>query len=146
MITFSHLIAYIRVVKFYKPLTIVLTIFFSLVWLINGLYCKVLQAVPRHELIVSEILGSDYAPRMTKAIGLGEIFIALWILSGFRSRHCAIFQMVMVGVMNVIEFVMVPDLLLFGRLNILFASFFMAIIYVNEFVIRTKTPRYRMNS
>jgi hypothetical protein len=35
--------------------------------------------------------------------------------------------------MNVLEFILVPDLLLWGRVNILFALVFMVIIYYNEF-------------
>lgn len=31
------------------------------VWLINGLLCKVLNFVPRHQQIVAEILGANYS-------------------------------------------------------------------------------------
>jgi len=47
-----------------------LTIGISLVWLINGLFCKVLDFVPRHELIVSRILGTEYTLILTKLIGI----------------------------------------------------------------------------
>ena len=42
--------------------------------------------------------------------------------------------MVIVGTMNIIEFILSPDLLLFGRMNIVFASVFIAVIYLNEFI------------
>ena len=61
-----------------------------------------------------------------------------WILSRIKSRFCAIFQMAIVGTMNIIEFILVPDLLLFGKMNIVFASIFIAVIYVNEFVFRKR--------
>lgn len=60
----------------------ILTIGISLVWLINGLFCKVLDFVPRHELIVSRILGTEYASIFTKLIGIAEILMVVWILSG----------------------------------------------------------------
>jgi hypothetical protein len=53
----------------------ILTISISLVWLINGLYCKVLNFVPRHEMIVSRILGEEYSFIFTKTIGFSEILM-----------------------------------------------------------------------
>jgi hypothetical protein len=91
--------------------------------------------VPRHEMIVSRILGEDYAPILTKAIGISEILMVVWILSKIKSRLCALTQILIVGLMNIIEFVLVPDLLLFGRLNIIFATFFISIVFINEFYI-----------
>lgn len=44
-----------------------------LVWFINGLYCKILNAVPRHEAIVARILGEEYARPLTLLIGLAEL-------------------------------------------------------------------------
>jgi hypothetical protein len=44
--------------------------------------------------------------------------------------------MAIVGAMNVIEFMLAADILLFGRMNIVFASLFIALIYFNEFVLR----------
>ncbi|WP_245705453.1 hypothetical protein [Chitinophaga filiformis] len=43
--------------------------------------------------------------------------MAVWILSGIKSRLNAILQMVVVAAMNIPEFFLVPDLLLWGRLN-----------------------------
>jgi hypothetical protein len=62
--------------------------------------------------------------------------MVVWILSRIKSRFCAIFQMAIVGAMNVIEFMLAADILLFGRMNIVFASLFIALIYFNEFVLR----------
>ena len=106
------------------------------IWLANGIYCKILGAVSRHEEIVANILGAQFAPVFTNMIGVGEVLIAIWILSGLYSKFCSIFQMIMIGVMNVIEFFVVPDLLLWGRLNILFACLLVALIYYREFVLR----------
>lgn len=116
----------------------VLLYFTSLVWFVNGLVCKVLNLVPRHEQIVSRILGNDHSRLLTILIGLSEIVMAIWILSGFKKRLCAITQIIVIGTMNTLEFILVPDLLLWGRLNSLFALLFILLIYFNEFTINKK--------
>jgi uncharacterized membrane protein YphA (DoxX/SURF4 family) len=112
-----------------------LTIGISLVWLLNGLVCKLLNLVPRHQQIVARILGEEYAPFLTKAIGISEIAMFAWIISGIKPRFCAITQMVIIAVMNTLEFIMVPDLLLFGRANSLLAIVLIVVIFINEFVV-----------
>ena len=109
-----------------------------LVWLINGLFCKVLNLVPRHQEIVGRILGEQHSRILTMVIGILEIVMVVWIVSRFKSRFCAIFQMTIVGTMNIIEFILAPDLLLFGRMNIFFALIFILLIYVNEFMASRK--------
>ncbi len=112
---------------------ILATIIIASVWFVNGLFCKILNLVPRHQEIVGRILGIEHAWVFTKMIGVSEVFMVIWILSRIKSRFFAISQMVIVGTMNVIEFILTPDLLLFGRMNIIFASIFIALIYLNEF-------------
>ena len=111
------------------------------VWLTNGLYCKVLNFVPRHGEIVGRILGEDYARPLTILIGLAEIGMTVWILSRIKPKINAVFQMVIVGMMNVLEFIFVPDLLLFGRFNILVAAAFIFTVYFNEFVLSGNSAR-----
>ena len=108
----------------------------AIVWLINGLYCKVLGMVPRHEQIVTEILGSEHSEIFTKIIGVSEILMAVWIVMRIKPGFCALTQMVIVVLMNIIEFFTAPELLLFGRLNIVFAFIFIAFIYWSEFILR----------
>ncbi|MEM1320785.1 MAG: DoxX-like family protein [Bacteroidota bacterium] len=103
------------------------------VWLVNGLYCKLLNFVPRHQEIVGRILGEEWAFLATKAIGVSELLMVLWVWSGIQSRYAALFQIFIVMTMNVIEFTLVPDLLLHGRLNIVFALLFCLVVYWNEF-------------
>ena len=103
-------------------------VFFASVWIVNGLFCKILDAVPRHRAIVSRILGPDHALEWTRAIGVGEILFALWILSGIRWRASVVAQIVLVGLMNVIEFILAPDLLLFGRFNSLVALSYICLV------------------
>jgi len=103
------------------------------VWLVNGLFCKLLNLVPRHQEIVARILGSSYASVLTKLIGLSEIVMAIWILSGIKRRLNAVIQMIMILTMNTLEFILVPDLLLWGHFNALFAFLFVMVIFYNEF-------------
>jgi len=108
------------------------------VWLANGLFCKVLNLVPRHQEIVARILGPEHAYLFTKLIGISEIAMAIWIIIGFKSRLNAILQMLIILTMNVIEFFLAPDLLLWGRMNIVFAFLFVLVIGFNEFSNRHK--------
>ncbi len=113
----------------------ILTISISLVWLINGLFCKLLDFVPRHKVIVGRILGIQQATVFTKLIGVSEILMFIWIISRIKPRFCAIAQISIIATMNSIEFFLTPDLLLFGRFNSLIALFFIAVIFYNEFVL-----------
>jgi len=112
----------------------ILTFGIAFVWLINGLFCKVLNLVPRHQLIVSRILGGEYSGIATKLIGVSEILMFIWILTGIKKRLCALLQVVVIATMNIIEFIFAPDLLLFGKFNIVLASVLIAVILINEFV------------
>ena len=116
----------------------VITLFIALVWLINGLLCKVLNLVPRHQEIIGEILGNEHSRILAILIGSSEIVMAIWVLSRFKTRINAILQIVVIASMNTLEFFLVPDLLMWGKLNSLFAFLFILLIAYNEFVIRAK--------
>lgn len=120
---------------------ILATTVITLIWFVNGFFCKVLNLVPRHQEIVGRILGQQHAWLFTKSIGVAEMFMVVWILNRIKSRFCAIFQIVIVGAMNIIESILAPDLLLFGRVNIVFASIFIVLIYVNEFFFDKKVAQ-----
>lgn len=108
------------------------------VWIGNGLFCKVLNLVPRHQQIVARILGFEHSRLLTIAIGSSEIFMAVWILSKIKTRLNASAQISIVATMNTLEFILVPDLLLWGRLNALFAFLFIIVVYFNEFYLNKK--------
>jgi hypothetical protein len=108
----------------------------ALVWIVNGLVCKVLNLVPRHQQIVARILGEEYSSSITIAIGFAEIAMAIWILSGIARKVNTLAQIAIIGVMNILEFLLVPDLLLWGRYNALFALLFIMLIFYNEFCIK----------
>lgn len=97
--------------------------------------------MPRHQEIVGEILGTEYAPILTQLIGFSEIIMAIWILSGFQKRVNSILQIVIVLTMNFLEFFLVRDLLMWGGLNLLFAALFCGVVYWNEFMGKTGVRR-----
>ena len=106
------------------------------VWIANGLFCKVLNLVPRHQEIVARIIGNAHAGVLTRAIGFSEMAMAVWILSGFKTKLNAITQVAVIATMNSLEFIIAPDLLLWGRFNALFAFLFILVILYNEFYLR----------
>jgi len=113
--------------------------FTATVWLVNGLLCKVLNLVPRHQEIVDRILNTDHARLLTLLIGLAETGMAAWILTGIRKRLNSLTQIFLIATMNTIEFVLAPDLLLWGRANAIFAFAFITLIYYNEFRVNKKS-------
>jgi hypothetical protein len=103
------------------------------VWIANGLFCKMLNLVPRHREIVARILGNAHAALLTTLIGCAEIAMAVWIVSGYLARLNAITQVMVIASMNVLEFILAPDLLLWGCFNLLFACLFILLILYNEY-------------
>jgi len=108
------------------------------VWIANGLICKVLNFVPRHEQIVARILGDEFSRPLTILIGISEIGMAIWFLSGIKSRLNTIAQIGIVATMNILEFILVPDLLLWGKFNSMFALLFIFGVYFNHFHLNKK--------
>jgi len=115
-----------------------LTYSIATVWIANGLFCKVLNLVPRHQQIVARILGIGHSQILTIAIGCSEVLMAIWIVSKVKTRLNAITQIAIVAIMNTLEFILVPDLLLWGKLNALFAFLFILVVYLNEFYLNKK--------
>ena len=122
----------------YQKIHQALIVLIAGVWFINGFFCKVLNFVPRHRQIVAVILGEENSGWMTILIGLAETAMAIWILAGIYIRFNAIVQIILIAVMNTLEFILVPELLLWGKWNSLFAFLFIVLIYYNEFHLRKK--------
>ena len=121
-----------------KAIHKLLTWCIAAIWLLNGLFCKVFNFVPRHQQIVAGILGDKYSRTLTILIGLSETAMAIWILSKIKTRLNAIVQIIIIGIMNTLEFFLVSDLLLWGKFNSLFALLLIVIIYYNEFYLNKK--------
>jgi uncharacterized membrane protein YphA (DoxX/SURF4 family) len=116
----------------------IFSFFIATIWLVNGLFCKVLNLVPRHQQIVAGILGGKYSGTLTILIGVSEIAMAIWILSGIKTRLNAIAQIIIIGTMNTLEFLLIPSLLLWGKYNSVFAFLLIIAIYYNEFFLNKK--------
>ena len=121
-----------------KAIHKILTYCITIVWLANGLFCKVLNLVPRHQQIVAAILGDKYSRIFTIFIGLSETAMAIWILSSVKPGLNAITQIIIIASMNTLEFILVPDLLLWGKYNSIFAFLLILAIYYNEFYLNKK--------
>ena len=97
------------------------------VWIFHGLYSKLLDGIPRHGLIVSRILGDSLAEIATPLIGIGEILLGCWVLSGRYRRSAATLQTLALLSMNTIEIILAPDLLIspagMVALNLCFIAF-----------------------
>ena len=74
----------------------------ALVWLYNGLWCKLLDGCPSHrEIIVSGASPFGITPTPVRvAIGLAEVVLALWVLSGRKRVRAAWIQTLILAVMN----------------------------------------------
>ncbi len=130
----AHPLQYMK----YKSVHKLLTYCIATIWIANGLFCKVLNLVPRHQQIVARILGTEHSRSLTLAIGFSELFMAIWILSGIRSKLNAMTQILIIATMNTLEFILVPDLLLWGKANAIFAIILIGIIFFNEFYLNKK--------
>jgi hypothetical protein len=84
------------------------------VWLVHGLYNKLLGGSPRHLAIVQSVPGLQGAAgrRMLVAVGVTEVAIALWMLSRRAPKACAAVQTAMLLSMNVVELTYARPLLL----------------------------------
>ncbi len=121
-----------------KAIHNILTNSIAAIWFVNGLFCKVLNLVPRHQQIVATILGIEYSRWLTILIGISEIAMAVWILGRVYTRLNAITQMILIATMNTLEFIFVPDLLLWGKYNSVFAFLLIVAVYLNEFYLNKK--------
>jgi hypothetical protein len=65
--------------------------------------------------------------------------MALWIISKIKPKLNTLTQMLIIAVMNTIEFILARDLLLWGWANSVFAAMFIGVIYYNQFVLPQRT-------
>jgi len=74
----------------------------ALVWLYQGLWCKVLGRAPGHVAVISAVpfIGPAGSRVALITLGLLECGIAAWVLSGERMRQAAIVQTVLLVAMN----------------------------------------------
>jgi uncharacterized membrane protein YphA (DoxX/SURF4 family) len=74
----------------------------ALVWLYQGLWCKLLGRTPRHEAVVAAVpfLSAAQGHAALLVLGIVECGVAAWVLSGRRARESALFQTALLLIMN----------------------------------------------
>jgi hypothetical protein len=91
------------------------------VWTWNGGWCKLLGRDERHARIVARVpcIGLSRAPAVTRALGAGEVLLALAILSGHGPRRLALAQTALLLAMNLGALRWAPDELADARRTLL---------------------------
>ncbi|KJD31521.1 hypothetical protein PK35_14000 [Tamlana nanhaiensis] len=118
----------------------IINLIIAAIWLANGLYCKILNFVPRHELIIAEILNTNYPEYFRIIIGILEVGMSIWVISEKHKNLILYTQITTIAIMNILEFYYTPNLLLWGKFNVVFAAILIAIIYSNH--IKNNTTTY----
>jgi hypothetical protein len=99
------------------------------VWIFHGLYSKILNGIPRHQLIVGKILGKRIAWSATKAIGLLEVLLGVWVFTGWERLACAIVQTSAIVGMNSLEILLAGDLLISAVGMVILNAVFLSIVW-----------------
>jgi len=84
------------------PPLIVIRISIAAVWMYEGLWCKILGGVKSQVDVVQAVprIGPRFGVAFLKTLGLAEIAVALWVMSGFAPGICAIAQTVLLVTLN----------------------------------------------
>jgi uncharacterized membrane protein YphA (DoxX/SURF4 family) len=74
----------------------------ALVWLYQGLWCKVLAGAPHHLAIISTVpfLGPAAGRVVLVLLGLVECGLGVWVLTGRQLRNAALVQTLLLAGMN----------------------------------------------
>lgn len=96
----------------------------AVVWIWFGLFGKIYPLFGNHYEIVLEIFNSNFSGLIISIIGVLELVFGLIILSGKYIYTTTILQIILIGIMNSIEVIMVPEYLLFGKFNFLLATLY----------------------
>jgi hypothetical protein len=73
------------------------------VWLYEGLWCKLLGREARQEKVVEAVpkFGALFGRGFLKALGVVEVALAVWVLSGALPGACALSQVALLVLLNV---------------------------------------------
>jgi DoxX-like protein len=72
------------------------------VWLYEGLWCKILGRAPLQVDVVTAVprLGPLFGSQFLKALGVVEVALAMWVMTGIAPGVCAIAQTVLLVGLN----------------------------------------------
>ena len=72
------------------------------VWLYEGLWCKLLGRVQSQVQVVTAVprLGLRFGPPFLKALGVVEVVLAAWVMTGIAPGACAIVQTALLVALN----------------------------------------------
>lgn len=102
------------------------------VWLVHGLFNKLLGGSPRHLAIVQSVpgLSGRTGRHALLAIGAGEVLIGLWMLSRRAPRWCAATQTLLLLSMNAVELTYARHLLLWPAGLLPLNVCFLALVWI----------------
>ncbi|MGB3549052.1 MAG: DoxX-like family protein [Candidatus Binatus sp.] len=85
------------------PLLIVMRAAVAAVWLYEGLWCKVLGRAQLEAQVVAKVprFGPRFGQSFLKALGVVEVVLAGWVISGIYPGACAIVEVALLVVLNV---------------------------------------------
>jgi uncharacterized membrane protein YphA (DoxX/SURF4 family) len=85
------------------PPLIVIQISVAAVWLYEGFWCKILGRLPSQLQVVKAVpcLGPLFGSPFLKALGVVEVALGIWVLSGIAPATCAVVETVFLVVLNV---------------------------------------------
>jgi len=73
------------------------------VWLYEGLWCKILGRAKLEAQVVAAVpaIGAQFGPLLLKALGVVEVLLAAWVMSGIYPGACAIAETALLAVLNI---------------------------------------------
>ncbi|HZD49151.1 MAG TPA: DoxX-like family protein [Silvibacterium sp.] len=86
-----------------SPALVVMRGAVAAVWLYEGFWNKILGRAPREAQVVAAVprFGARYGQSFLKALGVVEVLLAVWVMSGIVPGTCAVVQVVLLIVLNV---------------------------------------------
>lgn len=117
-----------------KKMKIFIRYFIAAIWFVNGVLCKILNLVPRHQAIVERITDTTHGRLITLIIGVGEFCISIWVAQGVWPKLNAVVQILIIILYSILGYMMAPDLLLFGSFSYIINLTFIILIYYNGFI------------
>ena len=84
------------------PSILIIRLSVAAVWLYEGLWCKILGRVPLQLEVVTAVprLGPQFGAPFLQTLGIMEIAVAGWVMTGISPALCAIFQTALLIVLN----------------------------------------------